>query len=196
MVYRGICPKTLQNQWVTSLGTVRSSQAISDDMDVLGKLSTGFSCIEKDSKHLLPGYKACASASTDTWVLSFALCLRDGSSILILYRQPEICFLLLYKCLIVRHWHTSELQKQDYKMLIPFSSISAVYLQKYPSLIFFAVFTSHFSPVLLSYHGSGAYMVRICWEKLRRQPPPELIKRNRAPLIVFWSCTDLSQIKI
>lgn len=57
---------------------MRSSQAISDDMDVLGKLSTGFSCIEKDSKHLLPGYKAYASASTETWVLSFALCFETG----------------------------------------------------------------------------------------------------------------------
>lgn len=47
-------------------------------MDVLGKLSTGFSCIEKDSKHLLPGYKAYASASTETWVLSFALCFETG----------------------------------------------------------------------------------------------------------------------
>lgn len=57
---------------------MRGSQAFSEDTDVLEKLSTGFSRTEKHPKHLLPGYKACASASTETRVLSFALCFETG----------------------------------------------------------------------------------------------------------------------
>lgn len=95
-----ILPKIQQSQGVTSLGTTGCSWVISDRIDLLEILSRGFSHVRKPFEK--------PPARLHSWHISWhgdldaQLCfplrgLRDGSSILILYREPGIYFSLLCK---------------------------------------------------------------------------------------------------
>lgn len=97
-----IPPKIQQSHRVTSLDTTGCSWVISDGMDVLEILNTAFSHVGKP--------RETPPARLHSWHISWhgdqdaQLCfplrgLRDGSSILILYREPGIYFSLLCKYL-------------------------------------------------------------------------------------------------